>query len=90
MYFISFYIRLGLSVILPYHTSDMYLQYLLTPHFHPQTAYKTSQNKVYDLQGNLSKKQQMVFYIQILLQNQVNTFGEISILYNAGVCLRHF
>lgn len=40
-------------------------------------AYKTSQNKVYNLQGNLSKKQQRVSYIQIPLQDQVNTVGEI-------------
>lgn len=40
-------------------------------------AYKTSQNKVYDLQGNLSKKQQMVSYIQMSLQDQINTLGKI-------------
>lgn len=40
-------------------------------------AYKTSQNKVYDLQGNLSKKQQMVSYIQTSLQDQINTLGKI-------------
>lgn len=39
-------------------------------------AYKTSQNKVYDLQGNLSKKQQMVSYIQMFLKDQINTLGK--------------
>jgi len=77
MYFVSLFISLRLSVNLPYHTSDMQLRYLLTPHFHPETAYKTSQNKVYDLQGNLSKKQQMISYIQMVQQDQVNTLGEI-------------